>query len=68
MAKQRKSESPFVELDVRSYRRVPFSVFCEDVVNKACPECGAKDGQLHILGCSLENCPRCAKRLNNCGC
>jgi len=33
-----------------------------------CHDCGAKEGQLHILGCDSESCPFCGNQLISCGC
>lgn len=33
-----------------------------------CPECGASSGQFHEPGCTREQCPRCGKSNDGCGC
>jgi len=40
-----------------------------DVPNyKVCHDCGAKEGELHDLGCDMERCPFCGGQLLTCGC
>jgi len=34
----------------------------------ACPECEVQIGQLHIPGCTLEDCPFCGGEIVGCGC
>jgi hypothetical protein len=33
-----------------------------------CPACGVKEGELHLLGCSVEICPWCEGQLCKCNC
>jgi len=33
-----------------------------------CHDCGAKEGQLHELGCDMERCPFCGGQLISCSC
>lgn len=33
-----------------------------------CRDCGAKEGQLHQLGCDMEKCPFCGNQLISCDC
>lgn len=33
-----------------------------------CPVCGVEEGELHLLGCSVEVCPWCQGQLNRCNC
>ena len=33
-----------------------------------CPACGVEEGELHLLGCSVEVCPWCEGQLNKCNC
>ena len=41
----------------------------ETMVKRAtCPDCGTKEGQLHILGCDQECCPFCGNQLLSCPC
>jgi len=33
-----------------------------------CHDCGAKEGEIHELGCDMEVCPFCSGQLISCGC
>ena len=33
-----------------------------------CPECGAREGDYHELGCDYEQCPRCGTQMYSCAC
>jgi len=33
-----------------------------------CSACGVSEGELHLLGCSVEVCPWCGGQLSNCNC
>ena len=33
-----------------------------------CPDCLVEVGQLHVPGCDLEVCPRCAQQVMTCRC
>ena len=33
-----------------------------------CHDCGAKEGEIHHLGCDMERCPFCGGQLIGCGC
>jgi hypothetical protein len=38
------------------------------VKRATCPDCGTKEGQLHILSCDQESCPFCGNQLLSCDC
>lgn len=35
-------------------------------VNDKCHDCGVEGGELHILGCDVEQCPECGLQLLGC--
>jgi hypothetical protein len=40
---------------------------CQMIERQTCGDCGAKEGQLHVLGCDMEICPLCGNQLIACG-
>ena len=36
--------------------------------NLSCHDCGAKEGEIHELGCDMERCPMCGGQLISCLC
>ena len=34
----------------------------------SCGDCGVKYGQLHVIGCDMEHCPRCNGQVISCDC
>ncbi len=39
-----------------------------DIHGRACPDCGAASGLLHVRGCDMEECPACAAQAIACEC
>jgi hypothetical protein len=37
-----------------------------EIERATCHDCGAKEGQLHVLGCDMESCPFCGHQLLCC--
>jgi len=38
------------------------------VMPKRCKNCGVEKGQIHVMGCGTERCPKCNGHLWRCGC
>jgi hypothetical protein len=45
-----------------------FQVSWRDIIKKPCHDCGVIVGELHLDGCDVEACPRCAGQYLGCEC
>jgi len=52
------------------FDRIPFGEDFngEPTDNAGCRDCAAAPGQLHVVHCCLEQCPRCETQAIGCGC
>jgi hypothetical protein len=59
-----------VEIEGRIYRRIRYGDERDDwgANDRECHDCGATKGQLHMLGCDVERCPRCGYQFITCPC
>lgn len=48
--------------------RIPFGREANRMSLSNCPECDSGFGQLHMLGCTIEQCPLCDQRACSCFC
>ena len=46
---------------IGKYLRVP----CNE---EKCHDCAATLGEMHVLSCDMERCPKCSNQLITCGC
>lgn len=61
-------------IEGKEYFRIPYGSADEwtdvdpNYSTRPCHDCGVIKGQIHILGCDMECCPRCKEQLLSCGC
>lgn len=50
--------------------RIPHGADDREVAHDAyrCPDCGVREGVIHLLGCEMEICPSCGEELAECPC
>jgi hypothetical protein len=57
-----------VELQGKTYARIPFGMVDRDKAFDVCPDCEAHRGRIHEFGCDWERCPRCDGQFAFCSC
>jgi hypothetical protein len=60
-------------IDGKEYERIRYGSSLEglkeiDYSIKPCHDCLVIEGQIHLLGCDMERCPKCGNQLISCGC
>lgn len=57
-------------IDGVEYKRIPYGKERHDwhAEKMACHDCAAIEGELHVPGCDVEECPRCHGQFLSCGC
>jgi hypothetical protein len=40
----------------------------KDMDRRPCHDCNCQVGEIHVLGCDMERCPKCGGQLIGCGC
>jgi hypothetical protein len=65
IADESNPKAPRIELKGKVFDRVRYKA---DDPKYLCGDCEAADGEIHDLGCDLEDCPRCGGQLISCGC
>lgn len=52
----------------RALRRVPYGSERTRWRRKTCGDCRVRRGQLHVVGCDIEECPACSRQAIMCDC
>jgi hypothetical protein len=55
-------------VDGATYVRVPYGMEWFGTATDTCRDCGTSRYSEHVLGCCVEECPRCHEQLLSCGC
>lgn len=66
----RSQSEPTIEMYGQEWGRIRYGnePGHDEVPARPCHDCGVTNGELHVLGCDWENCPRCFGQLLGCGC
>ena len=59
---------PAFVIEGRRYPRIPYGSERPPWRLPECGDCRVKKGQLHVVGCDIEQCPACGWQLITCGC
>ena len=52
----------------REFDRVAYGNEAEDWRANSCPDCNVAKGEIHLLGCDIEECPSCGGQSITCEC
>lgn len=52
----------------RQLRRIPYGSEWTRWKRETCGDCYVRRGQLHVVGCDIEECPACGRQAITCGC
>ena len=65
--KQAQAVTRFV-INSQDYDRIRYGAEEEALKQPKCDDCGAPRGTFHLLGCDIEQCPRCGGQAISCDC
>lgn len=52
----------------RDLKRIPYGSELTRWRRATCGDCDVRKGQLHVVGCDIEECPACGTQAISCGC
>lgn len=59
----------FLEIDGEQYQRIPYGAETFDWnTDRPCRDCKVVAGELHVIGCAKEQCPKCGGQIFGCSC
>jgi hypothetical protein len=65
--KQAQAVTQFI-INSQGYERIRYGNEANPLKQPKCDDCGVPRGSFHLLGCDIEQCPRCGGEAISCDC